>query len=79
MAGCWQQSDPQPRWDCLRACSPEEVAAIRAECNPKFDQRFATRPNLIANPLARTVIGGHDNWENGEEAALGTKLMAATV
>ena len=59
--------------------SPDEVAAVREECDPKMDHRFSTRPSLVNNPLSRTTIGGHDNWSEGEDLALGTKLMGLTV
>ena len=55
--------------------SPEEVASIRRECDPKMERRFSR----MDNPLARTTIGGHDGWSGGEETALGTMLMGATV
>lgn len=55
--------------------SAEQVVTIRTECDPKCAERFGQ----AENPLARTTIGGHDRWGDGEHTALGTRLMAATV
>eukprot|EP01050_Picozoa_sp_SAG11_P009920 SAG11_NODE_968_length_6354_cov_16.546922_8_plen_53_part_00 len=44
----------------------EEVQLIRARCDPKFDAIFQQERH-IRNPLARDVIGGHDNWSQGRE------------
>lgn len=49
------------------ARSPGAVAAIRAECDPKFDEIFSEE-RFRNNPLARSVIGGHDQWSLGAKA-----------